>query len=324
MIQDKCTRMIHSPPPLGEGTVMDSPPISTLHLSPFLRGIKALWRLQSFGTRPGHARLISIRYSHYNERARWALDLSPLRYTEDAHPPGFAQFAIQDVTEGRKSASPVLVLPGGEVLDDSALILRRLHELFPEELAWLYPETQAREIMKLEDELSVSLGAPTRQLAYAIALDGENYPAARPYLVREAAGIEKLLFYFGGRRISRAIVEIYNCRSACIPQAADSLRQVFTGISQRLSDGRPYLCADSFTAADLTFAALSWPLIFPPRWEASGLFLPLEKLPRPWRALAEELRSTPAGAHALRMYDQHRFAQPQTNETIAAHNPGRW
>ena len=87
MIQDECTRLIHSPPPMGEGTVMDSPPISTPDLSPFLRGVKALWRLQSFGTRPGHARLISIRYSHYNERARWALDLSPLRYTEDAHPP---------------------------------------------------------------------------------------------------------------------------------------------------------------------------------------------------------------------------------------------
>jgi len=98
---------------------MDSAPIAAPDLSPFLRIVKSICGLQSYGRRAGDARLISIRYSHYNERARWALDLSPLPYTEDAHPPGFAQFAIQDVTDGRKSASPVLVLPDGEVLDST-------------------------------------------------------------------------------------------------------------------------------------------------------------------------------------------------------------
>lgn len=107
----------------------------------------------------------TIHYSHYNERARWTLDLAPLSYTEDAHPPGFAQFAIQDVTDGGKSASPVLVLPDGEVLDDSALILRRLHQLFAKELDWLYPGGHDSEIREFEDELSVDLGAPVRQPA---------------------------------------------------------------------------------------------------------------------------------------------------------------
>lgn len=324
MFQDRCTRAIHSPPPAEEGTVMDSLPISAGALSPFLKGVKALCRIQSFGSRPDQARLISIRYSHYNERARWALDLSPMLYTEDAHPPGFAQFAIQDVTGGRKSASPVLVLPDGEVLDDSAMILRRLHEIFPEEFSWLYPGDQAQEIRDLEDELSVGLGAPVRQFAYAIALDGPNYRSTRPYLIKESAGIEKLLFFLGGRRIGQAIVEIYNCRSACIPHAEEALRRVFQGLSERLEDGREYLCGDSFTAADLTFAALAWPLVMPALWEESGLFLSYAELPMRWRERVEEFRSTPAGAHALRMYRRHRFSADNGKPRIAAHNPGRW
>ena len=41
------------------------------------------------GSQSGHARLVTIAYSHYVDRVRWILDLSPLRdmYTEDAHPP---------------------------------------------------------------------------------------------------------------------------------------------------------------------------------------------------------------------------------------------
>lgn len=54
--------------------------------------------------------------------------------------------------------------------DDSALILRRLHQLFAEELDWLYPDVRATEIREVEDQLSVDLGALVRQLAYAIAV----------------------------------------------------------------------------------------------------------------------------------------------------------
>ena len=324
MVRDKCTEMIHSPPSAGVGTLMDSTPITAKDLSPFLQLVKSICGLQSYGTRTGEARLISIRYSHYNERARWALDLSPLAYTEDAHPPGFAQFAIQDVTGGQKSASPVLVLPDGEVIDDSTRILRRLHQLFPKELDWLYPSDHAREIRDFEDELSEQLGAPARQLAYSIALDGEHYPGARPYLIKEAAAVEKLLFAFGGRRISRAIVEIYNCRESCIPNAQACLREVFARVSRHLSHGERYLFADRFTAADLTFASLAWPVIFPPAWEESGLFLPYAKLPTRWRSLVDELRSTPAGRHALRMYEEHRFPDASGAPEIAPHNPRRW
>jgi hypothetical protein len=56
----------------------------------------AFHTFQQPATQPGRARLITIGYSHYVDRVRWVLDLSPLgarpggsaQYTEDVHPPG--------------------------------------------------------------------------------------------------------------------------------------------------------------------------------------------------------------------------------------------
>lgn len=55
---------------------------------------------QSYGTKPGWARLVTIRYSHYCERARWVLDRTPLEYTEDSHPPGLQMFPVHELTDG--------------------------------------------------------------------------------------------------------------------------------------------------------------------------------------------------------------------------------
>nr|WP_293103385.1 glutathione S-transferase domain-containing protein [Okeania sp. SIO2F4] len=42
------------------------------------------------------------------------------------------------------------------------------------------------------------------------------------------------------------------------------IQEVFDLVSKRLSDGRSYLVGDDFSAADLTFAALSAPILMPP------------------------------------------------------------
>jgi glutathione S-transferase len=82
------------------------------------------------------------------------------------------------------------------------------------------------------------------------------------------------------------------------------MRAVFDDVDERLSDGRPYLCGERFTAADLTFAALSAAVIMPPDY---GVPLPRpDELPSAAAAVLHELRERPAGAHALAMYRQER------------------
>ena len=66
-------------------------------------------------------RLITIGFSHFCEKARWALDRTALEYSEDDHVPLFhwrASFGA-----GGTRTVPVLVTPG-RVLKDSNEILR--------------------------------------------------------------------------------------------------------------------------------------------------------------------------------------------------------
>ncbi len=80
-------------------------------------------------------------------------------------------------------------------------------------------------------------------------------------------------------------------------------------VAELLSDGRPYLCGERFGAADLTFAALSAPLIVPPIY---GIPLPQpELLDAATAALVNRAREHPAGRFALRLIaEQRRLSLP--------------
>jgi len=79
---------------------------------------------------------------------------------------------------------------------------------------------------------------------------------------------------------------------------------VFKTVGERLSDGRRYLAADRFTAADLTFASLAAPALFPP--ECRAVTPALEAVPATMREEIALLRDTVAGRFALSMYAMER------------------
>lgn len=244
--------------------------------------------------------LITIPSSHFSEKARWALDWVQIPYTEERHVPVFHRFATR--RHGGTSV-PVLVTPDGALVD-STDILRYLNtkskdsrQLFP-----IDPELRPK-IDELEELFDTKLGANIVRWVYFYRLNDrqsirrdwcEGTPA------KEQWGFD-LAFPFMRRLVRRDL----NVTADAAKTALQEIEQIFATVSQQLEDGRRFLVGDRFSAADLTFAALSAPVLLPP--EHPMKILELEKLDREMVSTIEELRSTPAGKFALRLYRENRL-----------------
>lgn len=98
------------------------------------------------------------------------------------------------------------------------------------------------------------------------------------------------------------------------------VRNAFDAVAERLADGRRYLCGDRFTAADLTFAALSASVLVPPQY---GVPLPQpDVLPPDTASAVRAFRAHPAGAYALRLFrDERRRRAGQDAEAQPSPRP---
>ena len=104
---------------------------------------------------------------------------------------------------------------------------------------------------------------------------------------------------------------------------------VFARVSSHLRKSpSKYLCGDSFTAADLTFASHAIGILFP-RQDDHGNHIrlklpPLKELQSDVREFVVRMRSSPAGKFALRMYDKERkhhygIALPRVQSDVQRH-----
>lgn len=242
-------------------------------------------------------RLITIPISHYCDKARWGLERAGLTYREDAHLQLFHYAAT--LRAGGGITAPVLVHDQG-VIDDSSDILHWIDARCPE--VGLYPDGLGDEVRALEARYDAELGPSGRLFMY-------NKLLPHPELVDQfgCTGVPgwqraalKVVFPFAKRTIE--------LRLGVSAEAALEARGMFLGVfdevKRRLADGRPFLTGDNLTAADITFAALSAPLVLPREY---GVPLPQPaELPKAMALEVEACREHPAGKFALRLYRRHR------------------
>lgn len=246
-------------------------------------------------------RFITLPISHYCEKVRWALDRQKVPYREEGHAPLLHALATLPATGFRIRTTPVLIddNPGAQhVIADSTDCLRYLAARYG--ASWLYSPPEAA---LLEDQLDSELGPHTRRLVYSYILpDSERVV---PLLTRGTPALEARLVAPLFPLIRRIMQRAMRIDAAGVERSRDQIRQQLDLISERLRDGRRYLCGDTLSAADLTFAALAAPVTLP---RGYGRFeLPaLETLPPPLRDEIERARATPAGQLALRLYAEER------------------
>lgn len=244
--------------------------------------------------------LITIPISHYCEKARWALDRADVRYQERAHLQVLHWIPV--TRAGGKKTAPVLVW-GDRVFADSADILEEVSAKGPPESS-LFPEdpAAAAEVRALQRDFDANLGPEGRRWMY-YGLRGRR-DIAVAYGCTGVPAWQRRALPLAYPVVVRIIDRYLDVTPATATRSEAKVRATFDDVAERLSDGRPYLCGERFSAADLTFASLAAPLLMPPEY---GVPLPQpEELPSAMAATVRELRAHPAGAHALKMFREER------------------
>jgi glutathione S-transferase len=237
--------------------------------------------------------LVTIPISHYCEKARWALERAGIPYRERAHLQVVHWVAVRRAGGGR--TAPVLRC-GDRVFAESADIVA----FADDRGAGL--RSSDPEVRALEEELDERLGPHGRRWMYD-RLRGESALVDR-YAATGVPAWQRRALPFAFPLVSRVIDRYLDITPESAAESLVEVRSVYDAIGARLADGRPYLMGEGFSAADLTFAALSAPLVLPPEY---GVPLPrVEELPARMASVVRELRAHPAGAHALEMYRSER------------------
>jgi len=244
--------------------------------------------------------LITIPISHYCEKARWALDRAGIAYRERRHLQ--VMHWIPVARAGGRKTAPVLTW-GDRVFADSVDIVEEASaRAQPDRALFPVDAAAAAEVQALQSDFDERLGPEGRRWMYfnlrgrrdiAIAYGCTGVPAWQ----RRAL---PLVYPLAARIIDRYL----DITPASAKRSEVEVQAVFDSVAERLGDGRPYLCGERFSAADLTFASLAAPLLMPPQY---GVPLPQpDELPSAMATKVREFRAHPAGAHALKMFREER------------------
>jgi glutathione S-transferase len=229
--------------------------------------------------------LYTIPISHYGERARWALDRSGRAYREVHHLQMFSWLYALGL--GGNKTLPVLRTSEG-VINDSGAILRWADPA-------LLPTDEA-----LERELADSYGVCTRRVAYSWFF--ADLPRFMPINDGRAPRYERAMLRAATPAMRGFLKRYLTVNEQGLAEAREVIARTLDRVAALLSDGRPYLCGDRFSAVDLTFATMAAPIIVPRNY---GIQLPdIDALSPEAAAEVRATRSHPAGAFAMKLYSE--------------------
>lgn len=202
-----------------------------------------------------------ISVSHFSEKARWALDHKRVPHKRRAVSiPGLHIPASIWMTRGASQTFPVLEIDG-RAIGDSTEIIAALEERYPERPLYPADPEQRRRALELEDFFDEELGPHIRLLAFhELGKDPERFEAV---IARSTPGPVAALGS-GAVVYARTYTGLrFGVRSE---EAAELARAKILAALDRLEaelGSNEYLVGDSFSVADLSAAALFFPLVLP-------------------------------------------------------------
>jgi glutathione S-transferase len=251
-----------------------------------------------------------ITISHYSEKVRWALDYKSVEHERRTAPPGLHIGVALWLSRGRGYTFPILELDGVRFADSTAIIAA-LERRFPEPALYPADPDERRRALELEEVFDEELGPYARRLPF--------HEARRdPELVDQiVARVSPTLH----ARLGRALVPYGRAFSAAryragSQRAAETARQKITAAIDRIEielGEHDYMVGDHFTVADLTAAALLYPIVRPPEGPIAT-----DWMPEPFERFRDTLRERRGYQWVAETFRRHRETQPAPRSMAAS------
>jgi glutathione S-transferase len=241
--------------------------------------------------------LLQFPYSHYNEKARWALDFKRIAHKRTNCLPGPHAFPVTRLTG--QTAVPVVRF-GNEALHGSARIIEELEKRFPQPPLVPADPALAKRALEIQAWFDEEVGPRVRRALFATLLNDPDY------ICRTFAADRSLL----KRRLYRALFPLTRgvmkkgmgiAGAASVEDGYEGTREALDFVA-RAAGPAGHLVGDAFSVADLTAAALLAPTTMP---EDSPMCLP-EPRPAGVRRWLEHWAQHPGTQWVRDTYARHR------------------
>jgi glutathione S-transferase len=234
--------------------------------------------------------------SHFNEKARWALDWKGLPHARVAYLPGLHGRPIRRLSG--QSQTPVLVMRG-RAIPGSARILDELERAFPQRA--LYPEDPAgrERALAIQRRFDAEVGPATRTAVFSVLIHEPDHLCAT-FARRQP--VRRRMLYRALLPLARPMIAKGNgVNPAGVEQALARVRQALDDTVRAVGPSGQ-LVGDRFSVADLAAAALLTPLLPLDHPDVA----PPEPLPDRVSAFYARFEAHPAIQWVREQYAKHR------------------
>jgi glutathione S-transferase len=240
--------------------------------------------------------LYDFRFSHFSEKARWALDFKGIPYTPRHLLPGFHMRTAKKLAP--RTCVPILKADDA-VIQDSTEIINFLERVAPDRSLTPTDPSDANAAIEWEEYLDEELGVTLRLWFYYHALPDRD--RATRFLCQGAPWFQRSLFAFTFPPIRKAMTQMMHIDADSAADAERRFLRTFDRLDEAL-ERSPFLVGDRFSRADLTACALLWPLCRPgePESEVEAL------LPPPVHALRKQLQPRRFYRWVMSQYQENR------------------
>ena len=235
--------------------------------------------------------------SHYNEKARWALDYKGVAHVRHAVTPALQELRARRLRAGR--TVPILELDG-RAIGDSTRIIEEVERRWPEPPLYPADPEERSRALELEEYFDERCGPHARRVLFSDNMvEMEKFLALLYGADHPRMGLLKTLGPVFGLVVKRR----FRIRPETVEESREKVRAAFDKIEAGVGPSG-YLVGDSFTVADLTAASILAIIVVPPGFPYIKLH-PDERTAQA-RRFRDSLKDRPGFKWVEDIYARHR------------------